>query len=275
MARGSNKAFLKWAGGKGASVFMINDAIGWYADSAKLIEPFVGSAVVSLNLGFEGYILGDFNCDLIRLFNFVKDEGEDFVPYCESFFTPENNDEKVYYEFRKKFNNVSTGMGERAALFVYLNRHSFNGLCRYNAHGLFNVPYGKYKVVRFPRKEMLFFETKARVCEFYCQSFEKTIALAGPDDVIYCDPPYVPLTEDVKSFTDYTSEGFDLKDQRTLAQLAEESDNKFLISNLDTEITRDLYKNADKILTREVGRFIGGTGATREPVVELLAIFNT
>lgn len=274
MARGANKAFLKWAGGKSASVFMINDAVGWYADDARLIEPFVGSAVVSLNLGFPQYILGDSNCDLIRLYNFVKDEGEAFVNYCASFFTPDTNTEDVYYEFRKKFNNVATGMRERAALFVYLNRHSFNGLCRYNAHGLFNVPYGKYKTVKFPLKEMLFFETKARACEFNCQSFEKTIALAKPADVIYCDPPYVGLDEEIKSFTDYTSEGFNMKDQKNLARLAEESECKFLISNHDTEVTRELYKKADKIRTREVGRYIGGTGATREPVVELLAIYN-
>ncbi|RLA01172.1 MAG: DNA adenine methylase [Gammaproteobacteria bacterium] len=273
MAKGINKSFLKWAGGKSSSLRMIIQH-GIERVDGRFIEPFVGSGVVFLNMEAFGYIVGDFNCDLIRLYDFIKADGGGFIDYCGSFFTPETSTEDTYYEFRKKFNNVATGSRERAALFVYLNRHSFNGLCRYNARGLFNVPWGKHKENKFPRKEMLFFEKKARLCEFHCQDFGDTIALAQKDDIIYCDPPYVPIVEGATSFTDYTMDGFTLKDQKRLVKLAEESTNKFLISNHDTEITRDLYKNADKILTRKVGRYIGGTGATREPVVELLAVYN-
>jgi len=45
----------------------------------------------------------------------------------------------------------------KAALFLYLNRHGYNGLCRYNASGEFNTPFGRYKKPYFPEKEMLHF----------------------------------------------------------------------------------------------------------------------
>jgi len=269
MASGINRSFLKWAGGKRTSLPMINKAIGWV--DGRLIEPFVGSAVVSLNIEAFGYILADLNEDLINLYNFVRGEGDEFIHYCESFFTDANNTEGIYYALRQEF-NLAKNPRQRAALFVYLNRHSFNGLCRFNSSGFYNVPYGKYKRVRFPLKEMKFFSQKVNISEVYCQGFEDTIALAKPDDIVYCDPPYVPLND--ASFTDYTSDGFTIEQQERLAKLAEESECKFLVSNHDTEITRELYKNADRILTREVGRFVGASKESRKPVIELLAIYN-
>jgi DNA adenine methylase len=269
MASGINKAFLKWAGGKRTSLPMINKAIGWV--DGRLIEPFAGSAVVSLNIEAFGYVLADLNEDLINLYELVRTESEEFIYYCESFFTDENNKEKVYYGLRQQFNRARDKR-ERAALFVYLNRHSFNGLCRYNAHGFYNVPYGKYKKVRFPKKEMMFFAQKAKVSEIYCQGFEETIKLAKPEDIVYCDPPYIPLN-DTAMFTDYTSEGFTMEQHEQLAKLAEESECKFLISNHSTEFTKELYKKAE-IIERDVGRFVGASKDSRKPVKELLAIYN-
>jgi len=272
MASGINKSFLKWAGGKRTSLPMINANMGYIEDDARLIEPFVGSAVVSLNIETFGYIIADLNEDLIKLFDYVKTEGEEFIRYCEGFFTSANNNEDAYYELRRQFNCAKDSRA-RAALFVYLNRHSFNGLCRYNAHGFFNVPYGKPKKVGFPIKEMRFFVNRMRNAEIYCQGFEETMAMAKPNDVIYCDPPYVPLS-DTSMFTDYTSEGFTMDQQEQLAKLAEESECRVLISNHDSDITKELYKNADDIKFREVGRYVGASKESRKPVKELLAIYN-
>ena len=249
---------------------MINEAIGWI--DGRLIEPFVGSAVVSLNIEAVGYILADLNADLINLYDVLKAQGDTFVFYCEEYFKPKMNTEEVYYKLRNEFNDTQDYI-DRAALFVYLNRHTFNGLCRFNGKGRFNVPFGKYDKVGFPKKEMLFFLKKAEKFEFYCQDFEKTIAMAKPGDVVYADPPYVPLN-DTAYFNDYTGEGFTIDQQIRLAELAEQSPCKFLISNHDTEETRELYKNADRILTRDVGRFVGAKVESRKPVAELLAIYK-
>lgn len=184
---GINRSFLKWAGGKSTSLKMINSAIG-YIDG-RLIEPFAGSAVVSLNIDAVGYIIADINMYLIALYRQLHMEGESFINYCRSFFKPESNTEDAYYEYRARF-NTSKDPRERAALFLYLNRHTFNGLCRFNSKGGFNVPFGRYDNVEFPINELNFFLEKFRrvPTTYHCKDFEQTIELAEKDDIIYCVP---------------------------------------------------------------------------------------
>jgi DNA adenine methylase len=58
-------------------------------------------------------------------------------------FTPETNQSDAYYQFRMSLTRARIRSG--AVLFLYLNRHGYNGLCRYNLRGEFNVPFGRYK----------------------------------------------------------------------------------------------------------------------------------
>jgi len=263
------RAFLKWAGGKSQSLKMINDEIGFI--KGKLIEPFVGSGIVTLNIEAIGYIIADFNEDLINLYKTLKKDKEDFIRLSRDLFTDTNNNEEAYYKYRNQF-NLTDNSYEKAILFLYLNRHCFNGLCRYNKKNKFNVPFGDYKKVYFPEQELLEFSDKLSKCGVYCQSFEETIKMANTYDVVYADPPYIPLNG-TAYFTDYSPEGFGMEQQIALAKLAEESCCKFMISNHDTDETRELYKNADKIITRNINRFISSKGQERKPVKELLAIY--
>lgn len=150
-----SKPFLKWAGGKYKLAHFIETHLP-SPTRKRLIEPFAGSAAVSLSLEFESYLLNDTNADLIGLFQSLKNQKQEFIAYACSFFTAANNESGRYYELREQFNN-SRDTVERAALFVYLNRHAFNGLCRYNSKGGFNVPFGKYKAPYFPEAEILAF----------------------------------------------------------------------------------------------------------------------
>jgi DNA adenine methylase len=156
---------------------------------------------------------------------------------------------------------------------VYLNRHAFNGLCRYNSSGEFNVPYGKYENPYFPAKEMKFFYNKACFCDFVYQDFEVTIDMAKKEDVVYCDPPFIPLS-DTASFTHYFSGGFDLKQHERLVELAENSKCLFLISNHWIDITKELYKNADSLIEININRSISGRAESRGRVKEILAIYR-
>jgi DNA adenine methylase len=264
-----NKAFLKWAGGKTQSLQMISEAAGFF--TGRFIEPFVGSAVVSLNVSAESYILGDYNKDLINVYNFLK-EDVSFIEDLKVYFVVENNDVDMFYKLRARFNEASS-LKERALLFIYLNRHCFNGLCRFNKSGGFNVPFGKYKSIYFPEKELINAKNLLNKSEIYYQSFEDTFKLAKNDDAVYCDPPYVPLSE-TASFTDYSVGGFSEEQQVQLAKLAEEAPCRVLISNHDTEFTRDIYSKANEIRTRKVSRFISAKASSRKPVYELLAIYN-
>lgn len=97
-----------------------------------------------LNTDFSRYILADINSDLISLYNIVKSRTEEYVRASRELFTPETNQAEVYYQLREEF-NTSREPFRRAVLFLYLNRYGYNGLCRYNLRGEFNVPFGSYK----------------------------------------------------------------------------------------------------------------------------------
>ncbi|NVJ67104.1 MAG: Dam family site-specific DNA-(adenine-N6)-methyltransferase [Gammaproteobacteria bacterium] len=176
------RPFLKWAGGKYRLLPRILKAL---PNGNKLIEPFVGSGVVFLNTNYDRYLLTDINPDLINLFNDLKQGKARFIDYCAQYFVEGNNLEKRFYELRNHFNQLEAGW-ERSALFLYFNRHGYNGLCRYNQSGGFNVPFGRYKKPYFPAREMEFFYQKARKAEFRCQPFLKTMAHSRKGSVIFC-----------------------------------------------------------------------------------------
>lgn len=263
--------FLKWAGNK---LRIVDRVRGTLPKGFRLIEPFVGSAAIALNTDFNDYLLSDANADLINLYQALQQDGPGLTAYCRTFFQPEHNQEGAYYAWRAEFNKTSD-IRLKAALFVYLNRHSFNGLCRYNASGGFNAPFGRYKAPKFPEQELLGFAQKLKSANFVCQDFRETMQQAKMGDVVYCDPPYVPLSE-TSNFTAYSAGGFTKADQTDLAELAVSLASEgipVLLSNHDTEWTRLLYKKA-KLSFFDVQRYISRDGANRNKAKELLALFK-
>ena len=263
-----NRAFLKWAGGKYTLIEQINQRL---PKGKRLIEPFVGAGSVFLNSDFDEYLLNDINPDLIEMYKIIKRKPKQFIVDAKRYFQEEFNNEEAYYRLRSEFNS-STDRYQRALLFLYMNRHGYNGLCRYNQNGGFNVPFGRYKKPYFPEKEILFFATKAKKATFTCKPYQKLFQYLRDDDVLYCDPPYVPLSKS-SSFTCYASEGFSLDDQANLAKLARESKCSVLLSNHDTTLTQELYRDAicDKV---QVARTISSKSSARLPVGELFALFS-
>ena len=268
----NTRPFLKWAGNKYRIIERIREIL---PEGKCLIEPFAGSAAVFLNTNYERYIINDNNPDLIHLYNILKKDGAVFVKKCRYYFTPRFNNEEQYYKLRNKFNET-TDIYKRAVLFVYLNRHGYNGLCRYNLKGGYNVPFGRYKSPYFPEKEMLIFHEKAQSAKFILSSFENVISSAKKGDVVYCDPPYVPLSASA-NFTSYSTGGFNMEKQQQLADLANETSAKgvsMLISNHNTSFTRKAYDKANKITKFHVQRFISCNGKKRGTAGELLALFE-
>ena len=268
-----NRAFLKWAGGK----FPLVEEIHRYLPQGDcLVEPFVGAGSVFLNTEFDRYHLADINSDLINLYNIVKTRTADFIRDAQLLFTPESNNEICYYQRRTEF-NTSTDAYQRALLFLYLNRHCYNGLCRYNLRGEFNVPFGRYRKPYFPEAELLWFAERAQKATFVCESYDVTLTNAGKGSVVYCDPPYAPLSA-TANFTAYHTNSFSLREQENLAALAAQlasSENRIpvLISNHDTALTRLWYQDAVLHVVkarRSISRSITG----RTKVDELLALYR-
>lgn len=265
------RAFLKWAGGKYTLVETINQLL---PPADKLIEPFVGAGSVFLNSDYDHYLLNDINADLINLYQIVKRRPKTYIQDARRLFTDRHNQADAFYSLRREF-NLSRDPYVRSLLFLYLNRHGYNGLCRYNASGQFNVPFGKYKKPYYPEAELEFFAEKAKRATFTCQPFQNSFRRARKGQVIYCDPPYLPLSP-TASFTSYASGGFSLDEQAILAKKAEQAafnrGISVLISNHDTTLSRLYYQQAELTPLR-VNRFISQKGDARNKVAELLAYY--
>lgn len=266
------RPFLKWAGSKYRVLEHIREML---PDGQRLIEPFAGSGAVFMNTEYSSYLLADTNADLISLFRILQAQGDHFIAECERLFQPRTNQEAYYYRRREEFNR-SRDPQRKAALFIYLNRHGYNGLCRYNAAGLFNVPFGRYKRPYFPADELLAFYQKSAIAEFVHQDFDTAMQSAQIGDVVYCDPPYVPLSASA-NFTCYSAGGFDMPQQQRLADLAEHTRQRgipVLISNHNTRFTRKAYRSANNIKSFSVRRLISCNGEKRQNAGELLALFS-
>lgn len=270
---------LKYAGGKFEQVELIAKHL---PKGKRLIEPFVGGGSVFLNTDYPAYLLADSNQDLINLFLVLQRDGDDFTDYAESYFSRMSNSEERYYQWRELFNEDSTGSDDvlKAALFLYLNRHGYNGLTRYNADGDFNVPFGRYKQVYFPREELLAFHRKAneRAVEFYCVDFLDVMDEAKDCDAVYCDPPYIPLTESA-SFTAYSGKPFGWLEHVRLAEAARivsrERGATVLINNHATSEVNRLYRETGaKLYFATVKRSISCKAHHRQGVREVLAVYG-
>ena len=272
------KPLLKWAGNKYRVLPHLLPLIG---TPTRYCEPFGGSLSVALNVVADDYVLNDVNKDLVAIYqNLVNPNDDSFIKYCEELFTPENNTKESYLELREHFNNATDSV-ERARLFVYLNRHCFNGLSRYNSKGRFNVPFGKYDKPVCPSEQMnefrMLFLSKQSV-RFTSLSFEDSILYNDLEagDVVYFDPPYVPAS-DTANFTSYATDGFSHEQQVELMELAESLANrgvKVILSNHDVPITRELYKNA-QIYPIQVTRTISAKGSSRKKANELIAVWQS
>ncbi len=265
------RPFLKWAGGKARLAPQIRSQL---TSGSRLIEPFAGSVALWLATDYPNALLADINADLIALYQTLQREGPEFIAYCQTFFTEETNTSDVYYGFRNQFNTTQC-LREKAALFLYLNRHGYNGLCRYNGSGQYNVPFGRYRRPYFPEMEMHMFWEKSQHATFLVEDFRTVLAHAQLGDVVYCDPPYLPLSA-TANFTDYAASGFSLQDHDDLAREAERLGSEgipVVISNHATPWTRDRYHHASQTIL-SVPRSISRDGSRRQAVDEIIAVFG-
>ncbi|HDW0515528.1 TPA: Dam family site-specific DNA-(adenine-N6)-methyltransferase [Enterobacter asburiae] len=269
--RNWQRPFLKWAGGKYSLLPELDRLI---PAGKRLVEPFVGGGSVFLNSEkHESFLLADVNADLINLYQMLE---VDHIRVCSlaKILFERANSEVAYKELRDEFNNQRMGAPERAAAFLFLNRHCFNGLIRYNRDGFFNVGWGKYEAPYFPEIEIKAFKQKSHKCVFLNAGYRRTLALAGEGDVVYCDPPYEPLPG-TAGFTNYAAGGFSWADQISLAEscvAAHQRGAKVLINNSTAPRVLELYEQHGFILHHvDARRAISSKGSTRETAKDIVA----
>jgi DNA adenine methylase len=251
---------LKWAGGKRWQVPDLRTRWEPHAER-RLVEPFCGGLAVALGLRPERALLNDVNPHLVNFYRWAKRGLVVDLPL--------HNDSESFYACRARFNAL-LGAGdhltrEAAILFYYLNRTGYNGLCRFNASGQFNVPFGRYARLRY---EPDFGDFKAAVggWTFSCRDFE-AIRLHR-EDFVYADPPYdVP-------FTKYASGGFGWDDQVRAARWLARHPGPVVLTNQATDRIRELYAGLGfEVTVVEAPRRISCTG-DRRAAAEVVACRN-
>ena len=254
----SLKPPLKWAGGKRWLVSHLN--ILWEANTERrYVEPFCGGLAVVLGLQPKQALLNDINPHLINFYRQVQNGLQVRVQT--------RNDEELFYRHRERFNRlVRQGKAhteEGAQLFYYLNRTCFNGLCRFNKSGDFNVPFGTYKVINYAKD----FSSYASVFGQWEFSNKDIEALElRDDDFVYADPPY-----DVE-FTTYSAGGFSWTDQERTAKRLAAHPGPVVISNQATPRIIKLYEeNGFELSYLDAPRRISCTG-DRTAAREVLAV---
>lgn len=265
---------LKWAGGKTQLLPELDKAFP--ERCGTFFEPFIGGASVFFHMAnesrFERAAINDWNPEIVNLYEVVQYEPEYLMAEIDQFMSHGLTEEK-YYECRSlEVNQLDRVVA--AARTLYLNKLGFNGLYRQNKKGQFNVPWGKKS------KATVYVRENVRACSEVLQDVRVTqgdFALctqeAKPGDLVYMDPPYVPLT-DTSNFKSYTKDGFTLEDQERVrnefARLAGLGVH-VVASNSDTPVIRELYEGFD-IRTVQARRNINSKGGKRGPVNEVLVV---
>ena len=227
----------------------------------RLVEPFAGGLAIALALRPVQATLNDANPHLINFLSWIQ--------RGLSIELPMENDRALFYEHRARFNELATAVDgnsrEAAALFYYLNCTCFNGLCRFNSRGEFNVPFGRYKTINYAREFDAYGEAMA---DWSLSSGDFETLAIEPGDFIYADPPY-----DVQ-FTQYAKDPFTWDDQMRLAEWLSSHDGPVVLSNQATPRILELYQRTGfHLQILPAPRMISSSG-DRTPAQEVLATRN-
>ena len=255
---------LKWAGGKRWLIPHLAPLWQNYSH-LRLVEPFCGGLGIALSLNPTRALLNDINPHLINLYLWMQ-KGIPAVGLSQT-----DNSESVFYAKREQLNSAirqnNAKTAEVAILFYYLNRTCYNGLCRFNRKGLFNVPFGAYKHIPYMSEaEFAGYKPIFERWQFTCGDFS---SLQIEDkDFLYIDPPYdVP-------FTSYAKEDFTWDDQRRLVKWLLGYTNPMVVSNQATPRMVELYEQAGfEITLLSAPRRISNNG-NRTHAQEMLAYKN-
>jgi len=239
------RPFLKWVGGKRQLLPDIIARIDALPSFGRYHEPFLGGGALFFELarlnrlGKKKAYLADNNVNLIEAYQGVRDDVESVIALLHDHKT--HHSEAYYYGVREHTPDTVTA---RAARIIYLNKTCYNGLYRENSSGKFNVPFGRYKNPRICDPEALRAASAAlRKAKLFAKPFDHVLKTAEAGDLVYFDPPYVPLSA-TSSFTDYAKGGFGPSQQERLARAFRDLDAmgaKVVLSNSMIEIVRELY----------------------------------
>ncbi|RGF18615.1 DNA adenine methylase [Firmicutes bacterium AM10-47] len=259
--------FVKWAGGKRQLLSKIQERIP--ENYNHYFEPFVGGGAVFFGTQPSKALINDINKALINTYQRICDSPKEFLSEVNKIDSEMWEDGKqYYYTIREHYNDKlmkSEYDVELAALFVFLNKHCFNGLYRVNGKGLFNVPYNNSRRVSVNGDSIIEISKYLQGITIIDGDFEDACRDARKGDFVFLDSPYAPLNP--TSFESYTKEGFDIESHKRLAKLYDELTMRgcyCMLTNHNTDLINELYGNKGyKIDVVSVRRMINSDASNR------------
>lgn len=237
--------FVKWAGGKRQLLEKIQERMPEKYNN--YYEPFVGGGAVLFALQPEKAVINDVNAALVNTYKTISENPEEFIAAVKKIDNIPEDGRSYYYSLRNQYNEKMIRKEldtELAALFVFLNKHCFNGLYRVNKEGLFNVPYNNSKRKSIDEDSVRQISEYLKKVKILQGDFEEALRDANEGDFIFFDSPYAPLNS--ASFEAYTKEGFGTKEHIRLAKLFDKLTNQgcfCMLTNHNTNFIKDLYGN--------------------------------
>ncbi|MDB5821359.1 MAG: adenine methylase [Herminiimonas sp.] len=259
------KPFLRWAGSKAQLVPVLREY--WRPNYLRYVEPFCGSACLFFALEPPSALLSDLNQDLVDTLAQVQ-SAADTVAECLGRL---KSDDRTYYKVRSLDPKVLSP-NERAAQFIYLNTHCFNGLYRTNRQGKFNVPYGT-KTRKLPLSGSDLREAARILKNAVLESgdFEPIVDQTIEGDFLYLDPPYA--TQSTRIFSQYGKKLFSDTDLARLTKGLRAADRRgvrFVLSYADVpEIRglREIWTSKKVTVKRNIAGFTDARKTVQEIVV--------
>jgi DNA adenine methylase len=265
-----SKPLIKWVGGKRQLMSKIKELLP--ENYNRYFEPFIGGGAVFFELKHENSFINDYNPELTNLYLTVKNKPKELIEDLKKHV----NTEEYYFYIRNLDRNheeyIKLSDVEKASRFIFLNRTCFNGIYRVNSKGQNNVPYGKYSNPKIVDEENILSCSKLlETTTIMTGDFENIKVHINPGDLVYLDPPYVPLT-DTANFTSYTDKGFDSSMQLRVRELCDYIDSigaYFIVSNSSAPLVLELYRNYEIQLV-SANRSLSASTEGRAKVMEVL-----
>ena len=265
--------FTKWTGGKRQLLPVIRELMPKTYN--RYFEPFVGGGALFFDLAPKDAVINDFNAELINCYQQIKDNPQELIEILK--VHQEYNSKEYYLDLRSADRDERIDMMsevQRAARILYMLRVDFNGLYRVNSKNQFNVPYGRYKNPKIVDENLVSAIStylNNNQIEIKKGDFEKAVLDVQQGDVVYFDPPYIPLSE-TSAFTSYTHEGFSYDDQVRLRDTFKKLNDAgayVMLSNSSSFLVEELYRDFN-IHYVEATRTNGAKSSSRGKISEII-----
>ncbi|MBQ6472999.1 MAG: DNA adenine methylase [Victivallales bacterium] len=292
-SQGQAKPFVKWAGGKGQLLELLDGMLPSDFSTRKdlvYVEPFVGGGAMLFHIlskypNVRKAVINDLNTDLITCYRVIKERPEELISALKDFHAQyralksEEKRRRLFLDKRDRYNSHPADKVETAAIFIFLNRTCFNGLYRVNSKGQYNVPFGKAVNPLICDEATIRADSEAlKKVEVLCGDFERVANFISPAAFFYFDPPYRPLTQ-TSAFTAYSKHGFGDEQQIRLANFTKrlaKAGNQWLLSNSDPHNTNECDNFFDDLFSGfniqrvDAMRIINSKADKRGKITELL-----